>query len=439
MANFIDRRLNPKDKSLGNRRRFIRRVRSYVKQAVDEAVKKRGIADVDRGGKVSVPADSILEPHFHHASEGGRRERVMPGNKHFRAGDRIDKPPKGGGGRGSKGAPDGEGEDDFVFALSREELLDVFFEDLELPDMIKKTLKEVEATEPKRAGISVTGTPGNLNVRRTMRNAFGRRLALKRPTDAAVTALRARLFELEEIHEPDAEQREELLAIRAELDELLRRQRRVPYLDPLDVRYNYFEPKPRPRSNAVMFCLMDVSASMGEREKDLAKRFFVLLHLFLTRRYERVELVFIRHTHYASEVDEETFFHSRETGGTVVSTALREMQRVIEARYAPSEWNIYAAQASDGDNYTGDSMGCVQLLNDGLMGLCQYFAYIEIIAEEEARFLKSDRNGTELWLAYRQVAEAWGNFAMKRISRPADIYPVFRELFARRSAKAADA
>jgi uncharacterized protein len=181
-----------------------------------------------------------------------------------------------------------------------------------------------------------------------MRNAFGRRLALRRPTDAAVTALRARLFELEEIHEPDPEQRAELLAIRAELDELLRRQKRVPYLDPLDVRYNYFEPKPRPRSNAVMFCLMDVSASMGEREKDLAKRFFVLLHLFLTRRYERVELVFIRHTHYASEVDEETFFHSRETGGTVVSTALQEMHRVIEARYAPSDWNIYAPRHRTG-------------------------------------------------------------------------------------------
>ena len=437
MANFIDRRLNPKDKSLGNRRRFIRRVRAHVKQAVDDAVKRRGIADVDRGGKVSVPADSIGEPHFHHASEGGRRERVLPGNKQFRAGDRIDKPPQGGGGRGRKGAPDGEGEDDFVFVLSRDELLDVFFEDLELPDMVKRTLKEVVAKEPRRAGISVTGTPGNLNVRRTMRNALGRRLALRRPSDATIRALRERIFELEALHEPDGEQRQELSALHGQLEEILRRQKRVPYLDPLDVRYNYFEPKPRPKSNAVMFCLMDVSASMGEREKDLAKRFFVLLHLFLTRRYEKVELVFIRHTHYASEVDEDTFFHSRETGGTVVSTALREMRRIIDERYPSADWNIYAAQASDGDNYTGDSAGCAELLDEALMGLCQYFAYIEIIAEEEARFLKSDRNGTELWLAYRSVAEGWPNFAMKRIARPSDIYPVFRELFAKRKALAA--
>jgi uncharacterized protein len=439
MANFIDRRLNPKDKSLGNRRRFIRRVRAHVKQAVDEAVKRRGIADVDRGGKVSVPADSIGEPHFHHSSEGGRRERVLPGNKHFRAGDRIDKPPQGGGGRGRKGAPDGEGEDDFVFVLSRDELLDVFFEDLELPDMVKRTLKEVVAKEPRRAGISVTGTPGNLNVRRTMRNALGRRLALRRPSNATIRALRERIFELEAKLEPSHDERQELIALHERLADILRQQKKVPYLDPLDVRYNYFEPQPRPKSNAVMFCLMDVSASMGEREKDLAKRFFVLLHLFLTRRYEKVELVFIRHTHYASEVDEETFFHSRETGGTVVSTALKEMRRIIDERYPSADWNIYAAQASDGDNYTGDSAGCSELLNEELMKLCQYFAYIEIIAEEEARFLKSDRNGTELWLAYRAVAEAWPNFAMKRIARPSDIYPVFRELFAKRKGQPAHA
>ncbi len=439
MANFIDRRLNPRDKSLGNRRRFIRRVRSHVKQAVDEAVKRRNIADIDRGGRVSVPADSINEPHFHHAEEGGRRERVLPGNKHFRAGDRIEKPRRGGGGRGRKGSPDGESEDDFVFALSREELLDVFFEDLELPDMVKRTLKEVVATEPRRAGISMTGTPGNLNVRRTMKNAFGRRLALRRPSDAEIRALRERLFVLESIHDPDHEQRQERMRVEAELDELLRRKRRVPYLDPLDVRYNYFEQQPRPKANAVMFCLMDVSASMGEREKDLAKRFFILLHLFLARRYEKVELVFIRHTHVASEVDEDTFFHARESGGTVVSTALKEMRRIIDERYPAADWNIYAAQASDGDNYAGDSAGCALLLREELMGLCQYFAYIEIIAEEEARFLTSDFNGTELWLAYRGVAADWPNFAMKRIARATDIYPVFRELFAKRKGEAVHA
>jgi uncharacterized protein len=432
MAHFVDRRLNPSQRSLGNRRRFIRRIRSHVKHAIDEAVRRRNIADVDRGDTVTVPTDGIREPSFHHAPEGGRRERVLPGNKSFRAGDRIEKPPAGAGGGGKRGSPDGGGEDSFAFVLSRDEFLELFFEDLELPDLVKRSLRDAEVTKPRRAGQSVTGAPANLNVARTMRNALGRRLALRRPTDDTV-------FELEAMAEPDADQLAELARLQAELETLKRRQRLVPYLDPLDVRYNYFEQEPVPSARAVMFCLMDVSASMGAREKDLAKRFFVLLHLFLSRRYDRVELVFIRHTHLASEVDEDTFFHSRETGGTVVSTALTEMQRVIEARYASAEWNIYAAQASDGDNYGGDSAGCAALLSDELMKLCQYFAYVEIIAEEEAQFMKSDGSGTELWLAYRGVKERWRNFAMKRIARPADIYPVFRELFAREDAARLDA
>jgi uncharacterized protein len=270
---------------------------------------------------------------------------------------------------------------------------------------------------------------------RTMRNALGRRIALRRPKASVVEELEAQIAALKTAEEPTAAERAERAALEAKLAEILRRQRIVPYLDPLDVRYSHFEQQPEPNARAVMFCLMDVSASMGEREKDLAKRFFVLLHLFLTRRYDKVDLVFIRHTHLASEVDEDTFFHSRETGGTVVSSALLEMRKVIEARYSPSEWNIYVAQASDGDNYSGDSRGCADLLGEGLLRLCQYFAYVEIIGEEEARFLKSDGSGTELWNAYRGVAANWGNFAMKRIAKPADIYPVFRELFSRKAAE----
>lgn len=441
MAHFIDRRLNPKDRSLGNRRRFIKRVRSYVKQAVNESVRGRDIAEADRGDSISVPAEGIREPSFHHAESGGRRDWVLPGNRSFRAGDRIDKPPGGGRGAGRKGSPDGESVDEFAFVLSREEFLDLFFEDLELPDLVKRSLKEIKATRPRRMGYSVTGSPANLNVVRTMRNALGRRIAIGRPSDSQIDALRQRISKLERVGDgvdgPDDAADCELTVLRTQLGEMLRRQKRIPYLDPLDVRYNFIELHPEPNANAVMFCLMDVSASMGEREKDLAKRFFVLLHMFLSRRYDKVEIAFIRHTHHASEVDEKTFFHSRDTGGTIVSSALIEMQRVIETRYSPLEWNIYAAQASDGENYVGDSRGCAEILNNKLMNLCQYFAYVEIINDAEASFLTNGETGTELWLAYRGVARSWPNFATKRISRPSDIYPVFRELFARKSAGSA--
>ena len=156
-----------------------------------------------------------------------------------------------------------------------------------------------------------------------------------------------------------------------------------------------------PNANAVMFCLMDVSGSMGEREKDLAKRFFVLLHLFLKRRYDRTEIVFIRHTHEAQEVDEETFFYSTQSGGTVVSTALEEMRRIIEERYPSRDWNIYAAQASDGDNIaTRFRSAASRSSTASIMRLCQYFAYVEIIDERESQIFGATDNGTSLWRAY---------------------------------------
>ena len=431
MSQFIDRRLNPKDKSLGNRRRFIKRVRKQVKAAVNQAVRERSITDISRGDKIGVPGDGIHEPQFHFQSGTGNSDRVLPGNKDFAVGDRLRKPPRGGqGGRGRKGSDQGDGEDDFLFVLSKDEFLDIFFEDLELPDLIKHTLKEVDTFRPKRSGFSSSGNPSNLAVVRTMRNALGRRIALNRPNKEEVRALQAELFDLERISDPKPEQKARMKALREEIADLTRRQNAIPYIDPLDVRYKTFEHQPEPNANAVMFCLMDVSASMGEREKDLAKRFFVLLHLFLQRRYDRIDVVFIRHTHNAEEVDEETFFYGRDSGGTVVSTALDEMRRIAAQRYPSSDWNIYAAQASDGDNFSSDCNRCLQMMHDEIMPIVQYFAYIEIIDEAEAAFLSSDETGVELWETYKKVSQVWGNFAMKRIASPGDIYPVFRELFA---------
>ncbi|WP_025660252.1 YeaH/YhbH family protein [Rhizobium sp. IBUN] len=433
MANFIDRRLNPKDKSLGNRQRFLNRAREELKRAIKEQVKSDRIADVDAAHGVPMPKRGAGEPTFQPASGSGAREYILPGNKEYMAGDKLSRPQGGAGGSG-KGAGRGESEDDFQFILSRDEVLDLFFEDLELPDMVKLNLKETVTYKPHRVGFSTAGTPTNINVGRTMRNSFGRRIALQRPSEAAVKALAEQIATLEAEPNLSAQERRRLQALREELEQLERRRRRISYVDPVDIRFNRFERQPLPNASAVMFCLMDVSASMGEREKDLAKRFFVLLHLFLTRRYERIDIVFIRHTDEAREVDEETFFYSKQSGGTVVSTALEEMLRVIEERYPAHLWNIYAAQASDGDNISGDSERCAALLRDHLMRLCQYYAYVEIIDERETEIFGATDNGTSLWRAYRTVDGEVPNFQMTRISRPADIYPVFRKLFTRQPA-----
>jgi len=435
---FIDRRLNPKGKSLGNRQRFLKRARAQIKEAVQKSIKDRSVKDLDEGGKITIPSKSTGEPRFRLDPSKGQKSHVHPGNKEFSEGDRIRKPKQGGGeGRGKEASDSGDGEDDFAFTLTRDEFLDIFFEDLELPNLVKTSLKEIKNYSWRRAGVTVTGAPTNLNLLRTMRNAHGRRLALGRPSTREINDLKGRLFELERIAQPSEEEIAEKKAIIAKLEEMERRRRWAPFIDPLDVRFNAFEPKPVETTAAVMFCLMDVSGSMGEREKDLAKRFYMLLYLFLQRRYEKVDVVFIRHTHHAEEVDEETFFYSRQSGGTIVSTALEKMLEVQADRYPTSDWNIYVAQASDGYTQPGDAQRCVEMLTEEVMPVAQYYAYIEILDERELEVFSDMNGGAELWRAYRQLAGVIPNFAQTRIAKPADIFPVFRELFSKNKQEAA--
>lgn len=422
---IIDRRLNPGSKSLDNRQRFLRRVKSQVRKAVHDISKGRGLKDIDQSGEVSIPLDGVREPHFRHASEGGRRDHVLPGNKKYLEGDTIPRP-EGGSGGGSGGSGDGDSEDAFRFVLSREEFLDFFFDDLELPDLAKKRLASVDEFSPRRAGFQTTGSPASLAVPRTMRNALARRIALKRPKRDELAALAAEIEALESSGSDPAR----LNALRDELARLESRIRRVGFIDPLDLRYRRYERVPKPVAQAVVFCLMDVSGSMTEHMKDLAKRFFALLYIFLTRRYRHVEIVFIRHTHKADEVDEDTFFHSTETGGTVVSTALETMIHVIAERYPFADWNIYAAQASDGDNMSGDNDKTAGLLEGVILPLCQYFAYIEV-GDEEARVGFRAERPSELWATYDQLHAAGSPLAMRKVTHRREIFPVFRELFRR--------
>jgi uncharacterized protein len=431
---IIDRRENPKGKSLGNRQRFIRRARGEIREAIKSNLRKRSVSDATSGEDVSISADGIREPHFVHDSDTGEHGWVLPGNKEYRQGDRIAKPAGGAAGGGGRASPDGSGEDDFTFALTRDEFLDLFFEDLDLPDLVKQKIKAEEALKPQRAGFSITGSPNRLNLVRTVRRSLQRRIALGRPSDQLVAELEDELAALKAgTSEPAAgsTRASRIAELEEALARALRKRGRVPYIDPVDLRYNRYEMVPKPVSQAVMFCLMDVSASMDEAMKDLAKRFFMLLHLFLDRRYDHVDVVFIRHTSTAAEVDEETFFYGRETGGTVVSTAFDEMLKIVSARYAVSDWNIYVAQASDGDDVPTDVAHCVALLNERVLPMCQHMAYVEISPDARRQPGLYGRGGSVLWSGYEEVARAWPSFAMRMIGGSRDIYPVFRGLFSR--------
>jgi uncharacterized protein len=414
---MIDRRLNPSGKSLPNRQRFLRRARKAIRDSVRDASAERSIKDAGEGGAVAIPVDGIDEPRFRIGSKGSR-ERILPGNREFVEGDRLPRPPGSGQGEGSGSGSGsgGGGEDEFQVVLSASEFLDFFLEDLELPDLERTKLSKVETEGVRRAGFTTTGSPMNLAVTRTMRTAMSRRIALKRPTNIDIAAAETALE-----NASDAETRAQL---DAELAQLRQRTRAIPYIDPIDLRYRRLEPTPRPIAQAVVFCLMDVSGSMSQHMKDIAKRFFMLLYVFLSKRYKHVDVVFVRHTDEAKEVGEEIFFKSRETGGTRVSSALTEMLRIVGDRYSPADWNIYVAQASDGDNEPNDNDLVVSMMSEKIIPICQYYAYLEV---DEPHHHGSSRSS--LWRAFEAIAPEPP--AMRRVTSRQEIYPVFRELFRR--------
>ncbi len=424
ISHIIDRRLNGKNKSAVNRDRFLRRYRAHIKKAVTEAVGKRSITDMDRGQSISIPSKDLDEPVFH-SGKGGLREAVNPGNKEFTSGDQLPKPPGGQGSGGSgegKASDSGEGMDEFAFQISQDEFLDFMFEDLALPNLIKKQLKDTTSYKYLRAGYSNQGNPSKINIVRSLRKAYGRRIALTGKTREKIQALEE---EIQALDLSDPIQIKLHADLEAELARLKKRIHNIPWIDEFDLRYNQHIKHSVPSTSAVMFCLMDVSGSMTQMHKDIAKRFYVLLYLFLKRNYQKIDVVFIRHHTSAKEVDEEEFFYSRETGGTIVSSALQLTQEIINKRYPASDWNIYAAQASDGDNWNDDSPLCSKILVDKILPQLQYYAYIEITQGQHQ----------SLWEQYTKVKEQFDDcFAMQHIQSESDIYPVFRELFQRRPA-----
>ena len=407
MSMIIDRRLNDRNKNATNRQRFIKRYKAQLRRSVTDLVAERSITDMSRGGEVGIPVKDISEPRFR-IGRGGDRDMVHPGNHSFSPGDLIEKPKGGGGGgSGDGGGGDGDGgQDNFMFTLSKEEFMNLFFDDLELPRLARNVLGDSRQFQYRRAGYTPSGVPANLSIRKSLEKAMARRIALTAP-------LKRELRELEAAGGPS----EEIEALEARI-------KRVPFLDEYDLRFRHKVKEPKPISRAVMFCLMDVSASMSEQKKDLAKRFFTLLHMFLSRKYEQVDLVFIRHTSNAEEVDEHSFFHDPQTGGTVVMSALNLMLEIMDERYDPSSWNIYGAQVSDGDAFGSDPQRSAVRLSKDILPSCRYFAYVEIP--------DSFSSVTPLGAAYSQIRHE--SFAMSTVLHRSDVYPVLRELFQREAA-----
>jgi len=416
---IIDRRINSKGKNLSNRQRFLQRTKEWVKNKVRQKSLDRSITSED-GESISISKDDVSEPSFDYNRKVGEWDRVLPGNKDYIAGDTIERPSGGGSGKGGTASDSGEDEDDFVFTLTKEEYLDILFEDLELPDLVKTSETAATAFLKKRAGFSTAGTPNNLDLERSLKNAMGRRIALGIPLDRKIKEKEEEL-----ILAIDNEDRKRIML---EIEELKRRRNTVTYIDQVDVRYRRFNQVPLPNSQAVVFCLMDVSSSMGQKEKDIAKRFFLLLYLFLQRKYQKVDIVFVKHTTEAKECTEKEFFYDKESGGTLVSSGIKEINRIISQRYPTDMWNIYCVQASDGDNFDSD-FSLLKNELDILLPLCQYYVYNEVTRQDT--YGMAGMTMSNVHLTFEKLSKDYSNLSIIHIDGIEDVVPNFRKIFSK--------
>lgn len=404
MTHIIDKRFTQKDGAIANRQKFIERYKASIKDAIRKKVDSESIKDFDINGqkiKVKISRDEVTIPDISFNSDEIIYDHVAPGNKVFKSGDKIKKEDKEG--RGGGGSETGGGEDDFEFTLSREEFINIFFEDLELPDLVKKQFTG-KAFETQHCGYSKTGGPSALNAKQTLIRACMRVKVLKKKEQ------KRRIDEL--------------------VGEIETKKKKIPFIDEPDLRYNHRDKVEVPATRAVMFALMDVSGSMGVKEKDIAKRFFILLSLFLRKNYDMVEIVFVRHAEWAEECDEDTFFRGRESGGTIISSGYEKVIEVIRARYSAELWNIYIAQVTDGDNWPLDNDRSENILTQYLLPISQYFAYVEV--GNAWRPEQRSNDVSAIFKLLEKLSINFKNLAVKEIQDYSEIFEVFRSLFTRR-------
>ena len=424
---IVDRR-SQRGRSSPSRQRLLRRIDQQIKQAIPDIIEKNTIDQLTQGEqRIFVPVDNLHEPHFSYDDDLGRRYRFYTGNDKFVPGDKIPRPFRDGAGDGERGDPSDDpkkDQDKFGIILSKEEFLQYFYKDLELPLLEdRKTTHSLDHYQWVHAGRTNFGPPPRLNVIHSLRNSLGRRIALKSVFTRRIEDLQALLDE-----EDDEKQ---IITLEQEIARAERKRKIVPFLEDVDLRFNRLVKEPIPINNAVMFCLMDVSGSMSKEEKDIAKRFYFFLYLMLTINYDNVHIVWIRHTTDAQRVSEEDFFNSRETGGTVVSSSLELANKIrlygddlSPGGFPTKSWNIYFAQASDGDNMYNDMDKCVGLLLDHLMKVTNYYAYTQIRAPGEEN----------LWKHYLKVQKIYPKrFHMRHINARKEIWGVFSELFKKKA------
>ncbi len=399
MSIIIDRRGTPANNVNDSRRKFLARHKEAIKRAVDAAINKTSIKDIKKTGtKVGINQNDIKEHPFEVDKLIGRT--VVAGNPKHVKGDLIPIPKDSQSKGGSSESGDGE---DYFFDITRQEFLEILLEDLALPNLIKTALLDSTHVKYTRAGYVSSGMPTNLNLLQSYKNALARRISTNAAIDREI--------------EKNKDNKEEI--------ERLEEQRKtIPFFADIDLKYNLFLPEIVPITAAVMFCIMDVSGSMDTDKKELAKRFYILLYLFLTKNYEKVDVVFIKHGTDATECTEEEFFSPKsEGGGTIISTGLELGYKIQQERYPTSQYNIYLAQAGDGENWPVDDDKSLALLQKWL----NISQYVFVVACSSYFMFMSRATAYAQQVARAKVK----NLSFGLLERLSDIYPVFRAFFRR--------
>lgn len=438
---LIDRRKAGKGKSINNRKKLLKRVRSFIKTSLPQNIGQGGVAGTGTvsSSPVRVASDALEEPYFCYA-KGGKSTVVVIGNDTYDRGDKIEV--TSGEANGTGAGPGESGEDDFIVNVARDEFLDLFFDDCELPNLRNEKFTDKLENKFQQSGFTSTGNPSQLSVIRSYKQSLARRWAFQSPYKKEREELERELRHLEEgsgvakyISEKKRNARIKEILLR--LDEINAKIAALNGFDKVDLRYKKYEAKPLKTIESVLIMIMDISGSMGQEEKTIARRWFALLYAFIKRRYGSTDLVFIAHHDEAFEMNENDFFSTRINGGTSVSPALELANKIIVSRYDPNQTNIYVSHASDGDNWESDNPNVIdQVIGSGnLAGKIQMFSYVEVGKRRGSTWFSmgssAPKENTNLWETYDYCRE---NLPRKKMSlsiieTPDDCYGVFKNVF----------
>ena len=447
---FVDRRKTGRGKSLPNRQKLLKRIKDSIKAAKPEDIDAGGVKGATAPSSkqninpVKVARNALNEPNFHYARGTGNLEIVLPGNDQWLKGDEF---PTESEGDDSASGQGGSGEDDFVINISRSEFYEVFFEDCELPDLEQTSMREMPEAVLEAAGFQKVGTPGQLSIIRTFKNSIGRRRALTLDAREELEVLQMRLDDLME----DGEERnmtqqswdgetdiwvKEVQTVTERMTELKTKISAIPMFEKSDHRYRKTERVTVKSADATLIMAMDISGSMDETKKRLARKFFSMQYAFIKRKYPNTDLVFIYHTDEAAEVSEEEFFTSRANGGTTISPAIVLAHQIIKERYDAMQTNLYFSYAGDGDNWNDDNKEVMTALEDsGFLDKLRHMVYVQV-GEEMLTWGGQQSGQQKFWTMMTSIASTSKKLHLAKIEHDSEVFTAFKEIYGKKQKKA---